>query len=388
MRELSFSKQNPPFNYCHIYITFDATWNELYKVEMKNQNQWWRPEQISQRKAILEARARILRALHEFFFAQNFLAVETPALQTSPGLEPHLMAFATDWQGPTGERQKFYLHTSPEFAMKKLLVGGFEKIYQVAHCYRNRESSRTHHPEFSMLEWYRRGSDYRDIMNDCEALLRACASAAKLAGGSGLCTWQGVTADPARNWERLTVAEAFKRHTDLDILATIDNPLAPTPARLAAEAKRIGVAVAEGDRWDDIFFRIFLERIEAKLGCGQPTILYDYPISMAALSRPKPGMPHLAERFEVYICGLELANAFSELTDVKLQRARFSADMDLKEKLYGERYPIDPEFLNALEMGLPECAGIALGVDRLVMLLTGAPDIASVLWAPVETHSS
>lgn len=342
-------------------------------------NSWWKPERIARKRVFLERRAVIQRALQDFFHANGFLAVETPALQISPGLEPHLSAFKTLWEGPGGERQDFYLHTSPEFSMKKLLVGGFEKIYQVSHVFRNRESSRTHHPEFSMLEWYRRGSDYRAIMDDSQNLLRACSAAAKAAGATGLCTWQGVTADPSEPWERLSVAQAFLRHTGVDILAILENR-----DGFAEAARGLGVSVAADDRWDDIFFRIFLEKIESKLGVGSPTILYDYPISMAALARPKPGAPHLAERFEIYICGLELANAFSELTDARAQKVRFEADMDLKEKLYGVRYPIDPSFIAALETGLPECAGIAMGVDRLMMLLTGAPDIESVLWAPVE----
>jgi lysyl-tRNA synthetase class 2 len=342
-------------------------------------NFWWNPENIARKRVFLQRRAAILCALHDFFRAQGFLAVETPALQVSPGLEPHLFAFKTLWEGPGGQQREFYLHTSPEFSMKKLLVGGFEKIYQVSHVYRNRESSSTHHPEFSMLEWYRRGSDYVQIMNDTELLLQACAVSAKQAGASGLCSWQGVSSDPSLPFERLSVADAFLRYTGVDILRLLEDR-----DGFGRAATELGITVAKDDRWDDIFFRIFLEKIESKLGVGQPTILFDYPISMAALARPKPGMSHLAERFEVYVCGLELANAFSELTNAKQQKSRFEADMDLKESLYKIRYPIDPGFIAALELGLPECAGIALGVDRLMMLLTGAPDIESVLWAPVE----
>jgi lysyl-tRNA synthetase class 2 len=196
--------------------------------------------------------------------------------------------------------------------------------------------------------------------------------------------WRGATADSRQPFERLTVAEAFERHADIDILVTAPNPKYPDLALLAAQAKKIGIAPHPSDDWEDLYFRIFLDRIEPKLGIDAPTILYDYPISMAALSRPKPGDSRLAERFELYVCGLELANAFSELTDAEEQRARFTADQAKKKLLYGETYPIDEDFLAALEHGLPDCAGIALGFDRLVMLCTGAADIEDVLWAPVS----
>ncbi len=307
--------------------------------------------------------------------------METPALQVSPGLEPHLHAFSTVWSGPAGEQREFYLHTSPEFAMKKLLAAGAGNIFQLARCYRNREKSNLHHPEFTMLEWYRVTAPYTKIMDDCEALLKACASAA---GGDRKFKRNGVESDPFQKWERLSVQEAFIRHTEIDLLGTIDNPANPSPTRLRKAAEEIGIRCEDRDAWDDIFFRIFLNRIETSLGVGVPTILYDYPISMAALARPKERSPELAERFEVYVCGLELANAFGELTDAKVQRERFDGDMEKKERLYGYRYPIDEEFLAALDSGYPESSGIALGVDRLVMLACGAEDIEDVLWAPVE----
>ena len=196
-------------------------------------------------------------------------------------------------------------------------------------------------------------------------------------------TWHGHTADVSRPFERLSVAEAFARYAGIDILATAPEPRQPDLALLAAQSERIGIAPHPGDDWEALYFRIFLDRIEPKLGIGAPTILYDYPVSMAALSRRKPDDPRLAERFELYVCALELANAFSELTDPQEQRARFLADQAKKQSLYGVTYPIDEDFLAALEHGLPECAGIALGLDRLVMLCTGATDIEEVLWAPV-----
>jgi len=331
---------------------------------------WWRPENFARRRAFLEARGRVLTAMRAVFAARGFVEVDTPALQVSPGIEPHLKAFATVLERPGEGAVPRFLHTSPEFAMKKLLVAGMPRIFQLTHCFRNAERGATHSPEFSMLEWYRAGAGYLDLIEECEALLRAA--------GARLMTWQGRVCDPHAPWERLTVAEAFSRHCGIDILATVEDRDA-----LAAAATPLGIAPHDGDSWEDLFFRIFLAAIEPKLGIGAPTVLLDYPIEMAALARVKRGDPRLCERFELYVCGLELANAFGELTNAVEQRRRFEADQAKKQALYGETYPIDEDFLAALAHGMPEAAGIALGFDRLVMLASGATHIDDVLWAPV-----
>jgi elongation factor P--(R)-beta-lysine ligase len=342
---------------------------------------WWRPDRFAARRGRLDQRGRILGAVRSFFAAHGYVEVDTPALQVSPGLEPHLRAFKTLLHDPhTGRAAERYLNTSPEFAMKKLLVAGMPRIWQLARVFRDGERSATHHPEFAMLEWYRVGATYRDLMDECEALVHACQDAA----GAETLGWRGHTADARRSWQRLSVADAFEEHCGIDLLATAPDPLAPDLERLAAAARHLGVAPHPGDDWEALYFRIFLERIEPFLGLGAPTILYDYPLSMAALSRRSPADPRLAERFEVYVCGLELANAFSELTDAAEQRRRFLAEQAKKRALYGDPYPIDEDFLAALDHGLPTCAGIALGFDRLVMLATGAADIEEVLWAPVR----
>ena len=365
---------------------------------------WWHPDRLASRRDRLAARGRILAATRQFFAGEGFVEVETPALQVSPGIEPHLRAFATLLSDPRDNSLKpRYLHTSPEFAMKKLLAGGMRQIWQLAHAFCDGERGPTHHPEFAMLEWYRTGATYDALMEDCEALLRRTAAAvaphpsplpasgeregpaAKPWGGEGpRLQWQGRTADPNHPFGRLSVAEAFACHTGIDILATAPDPDRPSLALLAEAAAGIGIATHPGDDWESLYFRIFLDRIEPKLGIGAPTILYDFPVSMAALSRQKPGDPRLCERFELYVCGLELANAFTELTDPAEQRGRFIADQAKKQRLYGHTYPIDDDFLAALEHGLPDCAGIALGFDRLVMLCTGADGMEDVLWAPVE----
>jgi lysyl-tRNA synthetase class 2 len=341
---------------------------------------WWRPDRLALRRDKLAARGRILAAVRRFFDEAGYIEVDTPALQVSPGLEPHLQAFGTVLHDPRdGSARPLFLHTSPEFAMKKLLAGGLPRIWQLTHAYRDGERSATHHPEFAMLEWYRAGAGYRDLMDECEALLRAAQAAA----GVAALRWRGHCADACRPVRRLTVAAAIAEHTGIDLLATAPDPSRPDAALLGAQAQGIGITAHPGDDWETLFFRIFLERIEPHLGIGAPTILYDYPVSMAALSRRKPDDPRLAERFELYACGLELANAFGELTDPAEQRRRFLADQARKHALYGTTYPIDADFLAALEHGLPECAGIALGFDRLVMLAAGADHIEEVLWAPL-----
>jgi elongation factor P--(R)-beta-lysine ligase len=340
---------------------------------------WWRPDRFARKRAFLAARGRIAAATRAFFGSRDFVEVETPALQVSPGMEPHLMAFETALDEPGEGKRPRYLHTSPEFAMKKLLVAGVPRLFQLARAYRNGERGATHHPEFTMLEWYRAHASYRDLMEDCEGLLRDALAAA----GNATFHWQGKTADPALAWQRLTVAEAFERWCGIDLFATAPDPASPSLERLSDAARPTGIAPHAGDDWEDLFFRIFLARIEPELGVGAPTILMDYPISMAALARPKPEDPRLAERFEVYVCGLELANAFGELTDATIQRRRFEQDQAKKQARYGFSYPIDEDFLAALGQGMPLSAGIALGFDRLVMLATGAAAIEDVLWAPV-----
>jgi lysyl-tRNA synthetase class 2 len=348
--------------------------------ETRRETAWWRPDRLARRRPHLKHRNAIATALRRWFDSEGFTEVETPALQISPGLEPHLQAFATELKAPGEARGvTMRLHTSPEFAMKKLLVGGEQRIFQFARVFRNGERGTTHSPEFTMLEWYRVGSDYRALMEDCAAILRLAADATGLTSAS----WNSVECDLRQRPERLSVAEAFARYCGIDLLATAPDPRAPSLERLAASSQSLGIMPRDGDRWDDLFFRLFLTLIEPKLGQGRATLLHDYPISMAALSRAKPNDPRVAERVELYVAGMELANGFSELVDAEEQRRRFESDMDLKQSLYGERYPIDEDFLAALRHGLPDCTGMALGFDRLVVLASGATTIDDVLWAPV-----
>ena len=347
---------------------------------------WWHPERHAVRRPGLLARARIVSAVRAWFAGEDFLEVETPALQRSPGAEVHLEAFGTDLIGPDGTRTRAHLHTSPELTMKKLLVAGERRIWQMARVFRNAERSDTHHPEFSMLEWYRVGAESAALIADCTDLLRVAVAAAGPRTGTdaGMLRRGELVCDPGRAPECLTVADAFARYADLDLNALGGREREPDPGRLAAAVRGLGLHVGAGDRWDDLFFRVFLARIEHRLGHPAPTFLTHWPISMAALSRPAPDAPGTAERFELYVCGLELANAFGELTDPVEQARRMEADHALRASLYGAGHPIDRDFLAALQFGLPPCSGIALGLDRLVMLATGAPAIEDVLWAPVH----
>ncbi len=314
---------------------------------------------------------RILKDVRRFFDAQDFWEVETPILQISPVMDTHIHAFKTEVLGLDLKHERdLYLHTSPEFAMKKLMVAGLPKIYQIGHVFRNGEGSRLHSVEFTMLEWYRAGGGYEDIMQDCMDLLRALKI--------DTFRYNGKLCDPHADWQRLSVQDAFKLYANIDLPPLLGER--DGVRDFAKAAIEQGVRIIDSDNWDDIFHAVMAAKIEAHLGMEVPTILCDYPASMASLSRKKPSDPRFAERFELYVCGVELANAFSELTDASEQRKRFHQEMDIKEKLYGERYPIDEDFLDALEYGLPESGGIALGLDRLVMLATDAQKIEDVLW--------
>jgi elongation factor P--(R)-beta-lysine ligase len=337
---------------------------------------FWAADVHADRRPFLLARNRIVAALRGYFAAQDFVEVETGALQISPGNETHLHAFATALTGPDGAGRGLYLRTSPEFACKKLLAAGERRIVEFAKVFRNRERGALHHPEFTMLEWYRAGEPYDRLMSDCGAILALAAQAA----GTKVLSFRGRVADASAAPERLTVAEAFERFAGIDLLATLPGG-EPNTQALARAAGSAGVRIADDDRWGDIFSRVLVEKVEGHLGIGRATILDRYPVHQAALARPAED-PRAAERFELYACGVELANGFGELTDPIEQRRRLEIEMAEKQRIYGERYPLDEDFLAALA-AMPEACGIALGLDRLVMLATGASRIEQVLWNPL-----
>ncbi len=304
--------------------------------------------------------------------------VDPPGLQRSPGNETHLHAFATTMIGNSGVGEPMYLHTSPEFSMKKLLAAGERRIASIGHVWRNRERGPLHHPEFTMLEWYRAGESYDAVIDDCVAL---CREAARVAGSATL-RHRGRTCNPRLEPQRISVVDAFREYAGINLFATMDaegNTDADALARLMQSA---GLTVPVEYTWSYLFSRVLVESVEPALGLGQITVLDHYPAAEAALARRTADDPRVAERFELYACGIELANGFGELTDAAEQRRRFMVEMDEKAWLYGERYPLDEDLLAALP-AMPETSGVALGFDRLVMLATGAPHIEDVVWVPV-----
>jgi lysyl-tRNA synthetase class 2 len=325
----------------------------------------WHPESLAARLPFLARRTVLARAVRGFFEARGYQEVETPYAVAAPGEEVHLRAFATTREHPDGAAEPLWLHTSPEFAMKRLLVAAAGPIFQFARVWRNGESSALHAPEFTMLEWYRPGAGMAALIEETIALLRAVLPA--------VVRCRGITTDLSR-FERLTVADAFSRHVGVDLLAIGDDA--------DGLANAAGVRLRDGETWEDLFFRLLLERVEPELGRQHPTFLTHWPAAQAALARRDPADPRVAERFELYVCGIELANAFVELTDPVEQRARFTADRARRHAATGPDWPLDEDFLAALDHGMPPCAGIALGFDRLAMIASGADRIGQVLWLP------
>jgi len=325
---------------------------------------WFHPSRHEDRRGFLLARNRIISDLRLWMAQHGFLEVDVPAMQISPGNEAHLHGFKTELIGPDGVTHSRYLHTSPEFHCKKLLAAGEKQIFYMGHVFRNRERTATHAAEFTMVEWYRALAPYKQVIQDCVALVQLAAAGRNF-------EWREIKCDSDAAVEWMTVAEGFYKFAGVDLLPTIGNRDA-----LAAQSP---VTLRGDDSWSDIFSRILVEKVEPHLGNGKLTIFYEYPSCEAALARVCSHDARVAERFELYAAGMELANGFGELTDAKEQRRRFEEEMEIKQRIYGERYPIDEELLEALSM-MPEASGVALGLDRLIMLATGAQKIEQVQW--------
>jgi lysyl-tRNA synthetase class 2 len=336
---------------------------------------WWSAARRADIKPFLTARSAIVRAIRAWFEEQGFAEIETGILQVSPGNETHLHAPRTELRRADGGRSIRYLRTSPEFACKKLLASGEQKIFELARVFRDRERGDLHLPEFTMLEWYRTNVTYDALMADCIVIIAHAAQAT----GIGQFSFRGKVADPFAEPELMTVSAAFERFAGIDLLTTVVDGKGDRDC-LAATAKQ-RVRITDDDTWSDIFSKILVEHVEPNLGQGRLTVLFEYPAPEAALARAKPADPRVAERFEVYACGVELANGFGELTDAREQRLRFMQAMDEKERRYGQRYPLDEDFLDAVAK-MPEASGVALGFDRLVMLASGALRIDQVVWTP------
>jgi lysyl-tRNA synthetase class 2 len=313
--------------------------------------------------------------LRAFFLSQGYLEVETPCMVAHPSMELHVEAFEVSLcgQGERKPRRKLYLHGSPEYAMKRLLSDGSPPLFQITKVFRNETPSKLHNPEFSMLEFYRPHSGYESVMEDTERALAAAERS--VLRGDGFFS--------RLPYERLTVREALLRESGIDLWEHVDSEGQYSGRSLRAAALREGIFVGSSEDFEDVFFHIFLERVENRLGAERPVFLMEYPSCMASLARLKPGEGRVAERVELYARGVELANGFSELKDAVEQRRRLEEERRARERLGRAAYSLDECFLNALPR-MPASSGIAVGLDRVLMLLLGADSIAEVLLFPVE----
>jgi lysyl-tRNA synthetase class 2 len=324
-------------------------------------------------------REQVIHAIRDFFKTEGFHEVDTPLLVQNPGTEPYLEVFKTQLKTLNYPNKDAYLSTSPELFMKKLLSSGLGNIYTICKSFRNDEGlSSFHNHEFTILEWYRVEADYLDIMQDCENLLLFILNKLKLNKNNNILNYQNNDYDLSAPWERISVSDAF------NIYAGIQKDEMLEKDKLVLAAKNKGYAVTNSTTWEQAYNQILLNEIEPHLGKNKPTILYDYPISQAALSKKKKNDPRFAERFEFYIGGIELGNAFSELTNPKEQKSRMVSELKERKNLGKEEYKIDNDFIKALEMGMPNTGGIAVGVDRLVMLFSDSASIKDTLLFPVD----
>jgi len=327
-----------------------------------------------------KTRIQILRAIREFFWSQNFIETETPIAVRYPGQEPYLNPIPVLFHDPQVREEKFYLQTSPEFAMKKLLASGFSRIFQICKCFRDYESfGGLHNTEFTMIEWYRVPGRLSNIMDDVENLFKFVSKKLKRYEISEK-RYSGVMTNAMGEWDGVSMKELWKKYLDVNL----DDHLKIEVMKGLLRDMRYEISDINSYSYEDLFFKIFLNEIEPHLGKERPIFVYDYPARMCSLSRLCEHDNRYAERFELYINGMEIANAFGELTDADEQNKRLGEDRKLREELGKKVYPVDPEFIKALQSGLPKVAGVALGVDRMVMLFTGAKDINEVLFQSVD----
>jgi len=309
-------------------------------------------------KETAKNRSKIIQQIRNFFTKQDFLEVETPIMNKIPGMEPYLTPFETKFTDNT----QLFLNTSPELQMKKLLAQGYEKIFNISKVFRNGETGGPmHNPEFTMLEWYHTEANYHNLMQDCEDLIN--------------------TLKPYPKFKKISTRELFLQHCDIDLLQNRDY----TKFKNTADTKGFDTNACRN--WDDIFFKLFLNHIEKTLGYNAPTIVYDYPSTQAALAKKSSIEPFFAERMELYIDGVELTNGYSELMNAAEQRQRLEEEQKERKKLGKTVFPIDEEFLASLESIHQPCAGIALGIDRLIMVILGKKSINDVIFFPYDNDN-
>ncbi len=326
-------------------------------------------------------REKVIDAIRAYFKGEGFHEAEVPLLLPTPSTEPFLEVFQTELKDDHGNKWQGFLPSSPEFALKKLLSAGSGSVFTITKSFRNGEGrSSRHNPEFTILEWYRTPGDYMDVARDFANLMLYIRESIPVLQSSSnpVITYQGKEYSLEAPWEKISVAEAFEKYAGIDTEIMLDE------AKLKVAGKKKGYQITDKTTWEEIWNQIIANEIEPKLGQKGPTILYDYPVSQAALSKKKASDPRFAERFEVFMAGLELGNCFSELTDWKEQEKRCLADLAERKALGRAEFPMDTDFIEALKLGMPETGGIAVGVDRLVALFADSPDIADTLFFPVE----
>lgn len=338
---------------------------------------WWSKENFRDKKPFLLARSNAKNAIRNWFSVNDFTEVETAQLQKSPGNEVHLLGLKTNWSATDGKCHDLYFATSPEFSCKKLIAAGETRIFEFARVFRNRDIGPLHAPEFTMLEWYRAGADWHQIIDDT---LEVCSVAAQANNAKNF-NWKNLSIPIDATPIKIKVSEAFEKYANIDLCDVLDengNGLRDEFARLS---KKAGINTENSDDWSDIFTKVLISKIEPNLGIDAPTVFYEYPYPEAALARRCSHDKRFVERFELYICGVEIANGFGELTDASEQRKRFLEAMEKQKEIYGSAFPLDEELLDALGQ-MPQTSGVALGFDRLIMLISGARKIEDVMWTP------
>jgi elongation factor P--(R)-beta-lysine ligase len=340
-------------------------------------NTWKRLRQEPELWQRYWVREKVVDEIRAFFKHKGFHEAYTPILVPTPSAEPNLEVFEARLTTAREEARRGFLILSPEYSLKKLLAAGSGDLFEITRCFRNGEEvSRGHNPEFTMLEWYRTKADYTAIMEDVEDLVIHLIESVTPKLNLQQFSFQGQVYDVRKPWPRISVPEAFERWAGIDTETLLSE-------RLVAAGRAKGYAVNEETTWEHVFYQILLNEIEPQFQTmKQPVILYDYPLSQAALSKPKKDEPRLAERFEVFLAGLELGNCFSELTDWKEQQLRLEQDLTERRRAGKTPYGIDDDFIEALKAGMPEAAGIAVGVDRLVMLMADVATVAETLFFP------
>jgi len=364
---------------------------------MTNQKTWQKLHDHPEKLRTYLMREKVIDAIRLFFKKNDFNEVETPLLAQHPGMEPFLQPFVTQLDMANGQKRRAFLLTNPEYAMKKLLVAGLPRIFQICKCFRNGEGiSGQHNPEFTIMEWYRANADYQDIMRDCENLFRfilaqiqsdrpsssgnqlSSQTAERSTADLGSITYHGNKYDLTSPWERLSAAEAFAKYADIDTETLL------SPDELLIKARQKGYTITPQTTWEEIFNQIFLNEVEPHLGQGKPTILYDYPTALASLAKKKASDPRFTERFEFYIAGMELGNAFSELTDPDEQEQRLLEEEKQRAQMGKTTYQHDSDFIDALRVGMPTSGGIGVGIDRIIMLFADAATIEETLFFPIQ----